>query len=90
MCKIMETADNSRSFQEAWKKGLPHYNKWHKTMIVPTALICKATNCPEYLMSKGVADCLRELGWKRTTRQIYDGTKVEKVVSVWVLNGCEI
>ena len=55
-----------------------------KKYIVQTEFLNKKFGEPYYLMPKWLSCHLFALGGKRTTRQIYDGTKRIVVVSVWI------
>lgn len=76
----------ARNFQEAYANGVSFYFSRRKKYIIPTLTINRKFGFPDYQMDKEATRVLMSLGGKRTTRQIYKDSKVEKVVSVWVFS----
>lgn len=82
--ELLEAAKARKTFKEAYENGEPYYNNRRKKYIIPTEMLNLKFGQPYYLMPKWLSDFLFSFGGKRTTRQIYDNSKRQKVVSVWV------
>ena len=78
--------DGSRDFSEAYSKGLPYHYKRHRICVVPTVLINKYFGCSEFHMNEELVKLLKELGHKRTSRQIYKDGVPDCYVQCWVFN----
>ena len=84
MEEFKANAKNFKSFKEAYEAESPFHYKNHHCYIVTCAMINKRFGASEFMMPAELANALRELGWKRSTRQTYDGSKRIRVVPVWV------
>ena len=87
--ELFGKAKACKNFKEAYEKKEIYYNNRRKKYIVQTEFLNKKFGEPYYLMPKWLSCHLFALGGKRTTRQIYDGTKRIVVVSVWVFEDAE-
>lgn len=82
--ELLSQAKARKSFKEAYENKEIYYNNRRKKYIVPTEYINVKFGEPYYLMPKWLSSYLFAFGGKRTTRQIYDGTKRVSVISVWI------
>lgn len=82
--ELFDKAKACKNFKEAYENKEVYYNNRRKKYIVPTEYINVKFGEPYYLMPKWLSSYLFALGGKRTTRQIYDGTKRISVISVWI------
>lgn len=82
--ELLAQAKPLKSFRESVERNEVYYNGRRKKYIVQTEFINRKFGQLYYLMPSWLSRHLADLGGKRTTRQVYDGKKRVRVVSVWV------
>lgn len=83
--ELKAACDKSRTFKEAYEKGLPFHHIHHRCYVIASSIINVKTGCSEFHSSPEVVAELTKLGAKRSTRAVYDNHgKPERSVSVWV------
>ena len=97
LIEIVSNAQMDGTFHDAYNNDKCYYYKLHKHYIVQTikinerynvcAICSNSTNigCAKYSMNPELSAVLRELGCKRTTRQLYEHCVCTKVVSCWII-----
>lgn len=85
LIEIVSNAQTSGTFHDAYKNDKCYYYKLHKHYIVQTIKINEQFGCSKYSMNPELSAVLRELGCKRTTRQLYEHCVCTKVVSCWII-----
>ena len=85
LIEIVSNAQMDGTFHDAYNNDKCYYYKLHKHYIVQTIKINKQFGCAKYSMNPELSAALRELGCKRTTRQLYDHCVRTKVVSCWIV-----
>lgn len=85
MEEFKANAKNFKTFREAYEAGVAFHYKNHHCYIVTCSQINKKFGASEFMMPTELADTLRSLGWRRSSRQIYETSKRVKVIPVWVL-----
>ena len=85
LIEIVSNAQMSGTFHDAYKNDKCYYYKLHKHYIVQTIKINEQFGCAKYSMNPELSAVLRELGCKRTTRQLYEHCVCTKVVSCWII-----
>ena len=82
---IFSNAQMDGTFHDAYYNDKCYYYKLHKHYIVQTIKINEQFGCAKYSMNPELSAVLRELGCKRTTRQLYEHCVCTKVVSCWII-----
>ena len=82
---IVSNAQMDGTFHDAYNNDKCYYYKLHKHYIVQTIKINEQFGCAKYSMNPELSAVLRELGCKRTTRQLYEHCVCTKVVSCWII-----
>ena len=85
---LIESVSNAQmdgTFHDAYNNDKCYYQKLHKHYIVQTIKINEQCGCSKYSMNPELSAVLRELGCKRTTRQLYEHCVCTKVVSCWII-----
>ena len=85
LIEIVSNAQISGTFHDAYNIDKCYYYKLHKHYIVQTIKINEQFGCAKYSMNPELSAVLRELGCKRTTRQLYEHCVCTKVVSCWII-----
>lgn len=85
LIEIVSNAQMDGTFQDAYNNDKCYYYKLHKHYIVQTLKINEQFGCAKYSMNPELSAVLRELGCKRTTRQLYEHCVCTKVVSCWII-----
>ena len=85
LIKIVSNAQMDGTFHDAYNNDKCYYYKLHKHYIVQTIKINEQFGCAKYSMNPELSAVLRELGCKRTTRQLYEHCVCTKVVSCWII-----
>lgn len=85
LIEIVSNAQMDGTFHDAYNNDKCYYYKLHKHYIVQTIKINEQFGCAKYSMNPELSAILRELGCKRTTRQLYEHCVCTKVVSCWIV-----
>lgn len=85
LIEIVSNAQMDGTFHDAYNNDKCYYYKLHKHYIVQTIKINEQFGCAKYSMNPELSAVLRELGCKRTTRQLYEHCVCTKVVSCWIV-----
>ena len=85
LIEIVSNAQMDGTFHDAYNNDKCYYYKLHKHYIVQTIKINEQFGCAKYSMNPELSAVLRELGCKRTTRQLYEHCVCTKVVSCWII-----
>ena len=85
LIEIVSNAQMDGTFHDAYNNDKCYYYKLHKNYIVQTIKINEQFGCAKYSMNPELSAVLRELGCKRTTRQLYEHCVCTKVVSCWII-----
>ena len=85
LIEIVSNAQMDGTFHDAYNNNKCYYYKLHKHYIVQTIKINEQFGCAKYSMNPELSAVLRELGCKRTTRQLYEHCVCTKVVSCWII-----
>ena len=85
LIEIVSNAQMDGTFHDAYNNDKCYYYKLHKHYIVQTIKINEQFGCAKYSMNPELSEVLRELGCKRTTRQLYEHCVCTKVVSCWII-----
>ena len=85
LIEIVSNAQMDGTFHDAYNNDKCYYYKLHKHYIVQTIKINEQFGCALYSMNPELSAVLRELGCKRTTRQLYEHCVCTKVVSCWII-----
>ena len=85
LIEIVSNAQMDGTFHDAYNNDKCYYYKLHKHYIVQTIKINEQFGCAKYSMNPELSAILRELGCKRTTRQLYEHCVCTKVVSCWII-----
>ena len=85
LIEIVSNAQMDGTFHDAYNNDKCYYYKLHKHYIVQTIKINEQFGCAQYSMNPELSAVLRELGCKRTTRQLYEHCVCTKVVSCWII-----
>ena len=85
LIEIVSNAQMDGTFHDAYNNDKCYYYKLHKHYIVQTIKINEQLGCAKYSMNPELSAVLRELGCKRTTRQLYEHCVCTKVVSCWII-----
>ena len=85
LIEIVSNAQMTGTFHDAYNNDKCYYYKLHKHYIVQTIKINEQFGCSKYNMNPELSEVLRELGCKRTTRQLYEHCVCTKVVSCWII-----
>lgn len=85
LIEIVSNAQMDGTFHDAYNNDKCYYYKLHKHYIVQTLKINEQFGCAKYSMNPELSAVLRELGCKRTTRQLYEHCVCTKVVSCWII-----
>lgn len=85
LIEIVSNAQMDGTFHDAYNNDKCYYYKLHKHYIVQTIKINEQFDCAKYSMNPELSAVLRELGCKRTTRQLYEHCVCTKVVSCWII-----
>ena len=85
LIEIVSNAQMDGTFHDAYNNDKCYYYKLHKHYIVQTLKINEQFGCAKYSMNPELSAALRELGCKRTTRQLYEHCVCTKVVSCWII-----
>lgn len=85
LIEIISDAQMDGTFHDAYNNDKCYYYKLHKHYIVQTIKINEQFGCAKYSMNPELSAILRELGCKRTTRQLYEHCVCTKVVSCWII-----
>lgn len=83
MARLKQKAVCAFNFRIAYERGVPYKNTNHGIYIVPVKLINDELGYDGKTLLNGVGPVLRELGWSRCTRQLYEHSKVVKAISCW-------
>ena len=70
LIEIVSNAQMVGSFHDAYNNDKCYYHKGHNCYIVQTIKINEQFGCAKYSMDPELSAALRELGCKRTTRQL--------------------
>ena len=85
LIEIVSNAQMDGTFHDAYNNDKCYYYKLHKHYIVQTIKINEQFGCAKYSMNPELSAVLKELGCKRTTRQLYEHCVCTKVVSCWII-----
>ena len=85
LIEIVSNAQMDGTFHDAYNNDKCYYYKLHKHYIIQTIKINEQFGCAKYSMNPELSAILRELGCKRTTRQLYEHCVCTKVVSCWII-----
>ena len=85
LIEIVSNAQMDGTFHDAYNNDKCYYYKLHKHYIVQTIKINEQFGRSKYNMNPELSEVLRELGCKRTTRQLYEHCVCTKVVSCWII-----
>lgn len=85
LIEIVSNAQMDGTFHDAYNNDKCYYYKLHKNYIIQTIKINEQFGCAKYSMNPELSAILRELGCKRTTRQLYEHCVCTKVVSCWII-----
>ena len=85
LIEIVSNAQMVGSFHDAYNNDKCYYHKGHNCYIVQTIKINEQFGCAKFSMNPELSALLKELGCKRTTRQLYEHCVRTKVVSCWII-----
>ena len=85
LIEIVSNAQMDGTFHDAYNNDKCYYYKLHKHYIVQTIKINEQFGYAKYSMNPELSAVLKELGCKRTTRQLYEHCVCTKVVSCWII-----
>lgn len=88
MGKLMERLKGecvrAYSIAEAYEKGHGFLHANHGMYVVPVRLIIEGLGSEGVNLPKGSGKVLRELGWERSVRRLYENSERKVIISCWV------
>lgn len=84
MAKLKKECVHAYSINEAYESGHGFHHANHGVYIVPTELMLRELGIKEGFLPRGIGKVLRQMGWSRNTRVLYEKSSRRKAISCWV------